>query len=379
MLLSATLLLLLRAAGGAVSGGEATRFGRFRGHGGPGGGQVDGHGGLLVPVGVALLKKATGLGLGYLLLSLDRDALFSAQAYDGMADSSTVRDKKNKSSSAAPLSLGTPSSPISRQNSTWCQEQENTPRGLWGIRLHPRLWAPPTLGFPPLPQLKLAPIRSVGKGVDFPDISRTKQDDEAVQRAREAHGRRVALATEHNERLCAGLQRGDHLRTQGAFGFRSMAHHAIYIGDGEIVHFTGGAGTDTSLDAKRRAMVTREKLTVMLAVANQHGSLLEVVDHGRSDPSKASKVVHRALSRVGEKGYNVVRSNCEHFAQWCVTGETRSLQVARALARPVDFLADLLGDLLDTMHDPVRGKGLRSATASVYASLAMLAVHLVLF
>ena len=22
-----------------------------------------------------------------------------------------------------------------------------------------------------------------------------------------------------------------------------MAHHAIYIGDGEIVHFTGGAGT----------------------------------------------------------------------------------------------------------------------------------------
>ena len=53
--------------------------------------------------------------------------------------------------------------------------------------------------------------------------------------------------------------------------------------------------------------------------------------------------------------------------------------MARALARPVDFLADLLGDLLDTMRDPVKGKGLRSATASVYASLAMLAAHLVLF
>ena len=62
-----------------------------------------------------------------------------------------------------------------------------------GMRLHPRLWAPPTLGFPPLPPLKLAPIRSVGKGADFPDISRTKQDDEALERAREAHGRRVAL------------------------------------------------------------------------------------------------------------------------------------------------------------------------------------------
>jgi len=29
-----------------------------------------------------------------------------------------------------------------------------------------------------------------------------------------------------------------------------MAHHAIFVGGGEIVHFTGGATDDTSLEAR---------------------------------------------------------------------------------------------------------------------------------
>jgi len=29
----------------------------------------------------------------------------------------------------------------------------------------------------------------------------------------------------------------------------------------------------------------------------------------------------------GEKGYNLITNNCEHFARWCVTGENVSYQI----------------------------------------------------
>ena len=35
------------------------------------------------------------------------------------------------------------------------------------------------------------------------------------------------------------------------------------------------------------------------------------------------QIVARALARVGDKGYNLLLSNCEHFALWCVTGQVR--------------------------------------------------------
>lgn len=38
----------------------------------------------------------------------------------------------------------------------------------------------------------------------------------------------------------------------------------------------------------------------------------------------------RALSRVGERAYNYVSNNCEHFKNWVHTGEHRSDQVNKA-------------------------------------------------
>lgn len=47
------------------------------------------------------------------------------------------------------------------------------------------------------------------------------------------------LATQP-EILVWNLQAGDHLRVKGVAGFMAMTHHAIYLGDGRIMHFTGG-------------------------------------------------------------------------------------------------------------------------------------------
>ncbi|XP_031555427.1 uncharacterized protein LOC116292283 [Actinia tenebrosa] len=42
---------------------------------------------------------------------------------------------------------------------------------------------------------------------------------------------------------------------------------------------------------------------------------------------RARKVVRRAISREGEKTYNCLTNNCEHFVMWCMCGLTVSLQV----------------------------------------------------
>jgi hypothetical protein len=47
------------------------------------------------------------------------------------------------------------------------------------------------------------------------------------------------IATEP-EVLVWRLAPGDHLRVHGVAGFLALTHHAIYLGGGRIMHFTGG-------------------------------------------------------------------------------------------------------------------------------------------
>ncbi len=42
------------------------------------------------------------------------------------------------------------------------------------------------------------------------------------------------------------------------------------------------------------------------------------------------EIVRRALSRLDQGGYDLVRGNCEHFVRWCITGSPKSEQVERA-------------------------------------------------
>ena len=43
------------------------------------------------------------------------------------------------------------------------------------------------------------------------------------------------------------------------------------------------------------------------------------------------ETVARARSRIGETGYNLLTNNCEHFAIWCKTGISESMQVTGML------------------------------------------------
>lgn len=49
-------------------------------------------------------------------------------------------------------------------------------------------------------------------------------------------------------------------------------------------------------------------------------------------PLPPAEIVSRAHSKLGEKGYSLVRENCEHFATWCRYNRAVSRQVDKALS-----------------------------------------------
>jgi hypothetical protein len=96
-------------------------------------------------------------------------------------------------------------------------------------------------------------------------------------------------------------------------------HHAVYIGQGWVIHFSG---------------LTKDKSTATIRYGTVQefaaGGEVEVVRYARA--FAAEVVVERAVSQLGQSGYSLFGNNCEHFARWCLTGEHRSWQAERAVA-----------------------------------------------
>jgi len=110
------------------------------------------------------------------------------------------------------------------------------------------------------------------------------------------------------------IQIGDHLRVWRGGYF----HHGICVGPREVIHYTMDGG------GKLTAVIGRDSLERFA-----RGRKIEVVRYSGSSPEQT---LARATSRLGENGYDLFGNNCEHFARWCVTGESRSRQIEDAAA-----------------------------------------------
>lgn len=121
-------------------------------------------------------------------------------------------------------------------------------------------------------------------------------------------------------------------------------HHGIYIGDGKVVAYLLNTGvTIYSLDE----FAEGDKVTVL------------VHDDAKFSPEE---IVERALSREHEDHYSLVFNNCEHFANWCVTGEANSYQVREVAIAAASFAAALL-------LNPKAGKAARIGGGLALAAL----------
>lgn len=102
---------------------------------------------------------------------------------------------------------------------------------------------------------------------------------------------------------------GDHLKTP-RLGY---SHHGIYAG------------------ARRVIARTREGVELYSLEDFTKGCGFEIVEHDDRIFTRAQSL-ERARSMLGCDDYDVAFKNCEHFVNWCITGEERSTQVRRAAA-----------------------------------------------
>ncbi|TVQ14314.1 MAG: hypothetical protein EA368_01350 [Leptolyngbya sp. DLM2.Bin27] len=89
-------------------------------------------------------------------------------------------------------------------------------------------------------------------------------------------------------------------------------HHGIDCGDDTIIHYS---------KAKEIAEIARTSYA-----AFSWGSSVYPVR--QSIIYSPDTVIERAASRLGERQYDLLQNNCEHFANWCTTGRSESRQLA---------------------------------------------------
>lgn len=145
-------------------------------------------------------------------------------------------------------------------------------------------------------------------------------------------------------------------------------HYGIYAGDGRVIHYTAETSDldpenaeiqETSLERFLRDdtacfIVEAEEDTtsqfleeiLSLAVSNKKGKSAANEANGSRQSFSPEETLKRARSRIGERNYNLLTNNCEHFAVWCRTGLSDSRQVRQwaALARRVLVNAGLVPD-----------------------------------
>jgi hypothetical protein len=117
-------------------------------------------------------------------------------------------------------------------------------------------------------------------------------------------------------RLDQMLELGAHLATSR----RGYTHHGIHVGGGMVVHY---AGLNESWNSGPVEEVPISQFS--------KGRAIRIIRHRQSMYSPQDIVV-RARSRLGEDKYHVLRNNCEHFCNWCISGRSRSAQVGNPLA-----------------------------------------------
>ncbi len=116
-------------------------------------------------------------------------------------------------------------------------------------------------------------------------------------------------------------------------------HYGVYVGKGEVIHYS-------SINSDFGDDISIHKTTLKKFLDGRNGYYIckfpKRPDIENYHLFTKKETVQRAYQRLGERRYNLLGNNCEHFAIWCRTNVSESGQVRR-----VEGVLNAIFELLD--------------------------------
>lgn len=112
---------------------------------------------------------------------------------------------------------------------------------------------------------------------------------------------------------------GDHIRVNRGFYY----HHGIFAANECVIHFASNEiGHETDPNYAIICITDLDSFS--------KGNVVEVRSFSEEEKEckrTPQEIVNYAFTRLGEKGYDLINNNCEHFSNECVFGIAQSTQV----------------------------------------------------
>lgn len=134
--------------------------------------------------------------------------------------------------------------------------------------------------------------------------------------------------------------KGDVLKVNRGIYF----HYGVYAGEDRVVHFSAPKGENETNP------LTANICEVSLEDFAKGGE--PEVDTNFEPAYEPDEIVERARLMIGTQlgRYNLVGNNCEHFANWCKTGNTKSSQ-SKAVGEVLRNLSETAGKLVSAFEE----------------------------
>ncbi|XP_061586304.1 phospholipase A and acyltransferase 3-like [Cololabis saira] len=139
---------------------------------------------------------------------------------------------------------------------------------------------------------------------------------------------------------------------------RLYQHWAVYVGGGDVVHFKPAGRDGGDIACHGKGQVLKENWEDV--VENDKWRVKNRLDK-KYRPRPANEIVEDACSMLDEEPeYNLVKYNCEHFANEMRYGKPKSRQVKAATAGITAALLAIVQITLTILGYFKQGKGRRS-------------------
>ncbi|XP_060560900.1 phospholipase A and acyltransferase 3-like [Ruditapes philippinarum] len=145
----------------------------------------------------------------------------------------------------------------------------------------------------------------------------------------------------HNVRELNTLKKGDLVE----FDRGLYSHWAVYAGDGLVIHMTGDSKESLNASVSNSGCFfticgqTFAKAYVQIDDFKKVAAGSKVYKNNNKDreqcPDAADVIIKRALAKLGEIKYNILWSNCEHFATYCRYGVPTSKQANSVIEKAI--------------------------------------------